>query len=77
MRERKTEIYAKRLVEKLRDNDDIIEFVEQCMQTAAWMGRFSGRNRFMFQNAVKRELAKRLEEKNVLCREDFQNSNGS
>jgi hypothetical protein len=56
MRERKTELYARDLVRKFRDSANIIEFVEECMQTAAWMGRFSGRNRFMFQDAVKEEL---------------------
>jgi len=56
MKERKTEAYARDLVRKFRDSADIIEFVERCMQTAAWMGRFSGRNRFMFQGAVKTEL---------------------
>lgn len=56
MRERKTEVAAKELVSKLIDSGDIIEFVEQCMQTATWYGKYSGRNRFMFQNAVKKEL---------------------
>jgi len=62
MRERKTEVYAKDIVAKLRESGDIIGFIEQCMQTAAWMGRFSGRNRFMFQDAVKRELKKEIGE---------------
>jgi len=56
MRRRKTEDVAKGLVSKFRDSGDLVDFVEQCMQSAAWFGRFSGRNRFMFQDAVKREL---------------------
>jgi len=56
MRERKTEEYAKDLVRKFRDSANIIDFIEGCMQTAAWMGRFGGTNRFMFQHAIKKEL---------------------
>jgi hypothetical protein len=56
MRRRKTEIVAKELVSKFRDSSDLVDFVEQCMQSASWYGRFSGRNRFLFQNAIKREL---------------------
>jgi len=68
MRERKTEEYAKDLVQKLLDKHDIVDFVEDCMQTAAWMGRFSGRNRFMFQGALKREMKKLVKEDwRIIC----------
>jgi hypothetical protein len=71
MRKRKTEIAAKELVGKFRETDDLIEFIERCMQSAAWYGKFSGRNRFMFQAAIKRELGKIEGGKDVYLRENF------
>jgi hypothetical protein len=56
MRERKTEKYAKDIVNNFMKTGDIIGFAESCMQEAAWLGRFSGKNRYMFQDAVKRRL---------------------
>ena len=35
MRRRKTEDVAKGLVSKFRDSGDLVDFVEQCMQSAA------------------------------------------
>jgi len=61
MRERKSDIYAKELVENFERNNDIIMLVEKAMQTASWMGRFGGTNRFKFQNALKRELRNLIE----------------
>jgi len=48
MRKRKTEDAAREFVSEFRNSGNLVEFVERCMQSAAWYGRFSGRNRFMF-----------------------------
>ena len=79
MRENKTETYAKNIVNRFRDSADIVDFVESCMQEASWLGRFSGKNRFMFQDAIKRrlrsegldKLIKKLGGHNVHSRKDF------
>jgi hypothetical protein len=49
---------AENIVKTFHETGQIQKFVDKLMDEAAWYGRFSGRNRYIFQDEVRKALEK-------------------
>lgn len=76
MKELITREAAIHLVNELYETGNLLNFIEKCMGEASWYGRFSHRNRRLFQDFVKEALEERGLT-HVFSTKDIQNCDGS